>query len=263
MADLRDLGLSEYEARAYRALLATGPTTARELSEASDVPMGRIYDVLNDLETQGLARSRAAGRPKKYVAVDPDPALDRLLEARRQDLEETAARYAETVEELKTDLEAGAVDSEGFWTAVVGPDAVLDLLCERLETASERVVMVAGPVSTGFDLGEVGERVADALEAATDREVDVRLLVAYGLADALPPSLADRYTALTDREGFAVRVTSDVSGAVTVVDSEVCVEVANPIEPDTAFAMVDVADPEFAADVVTTVDDRWSDASPL
>jgi sugar-specific transcriptional regulator TrmB len=43
MASLRDLGLSEYEARAFRSLLDTGPTTAKELSRGSDVPMERIY----------------------------------------------------------------------------------------------------------------------------------------------------------------------------------------------------------------------------
>ena len=74
MASLRDLGLSEYEERAYRSLLETGPTTAKELSRTSDVPMGRIYDVLNSLETHNLVRSQAASRPKKYVAVSDSTA---------------------------------------------------------------------------------------------------------------------------------------------------------------------------------------------
>ena len=77
MANLRDLGLSEYEARAYRSLLKTGPTTAKELSRVSDVPMGRIYDVLNSIEQYNLVRSQSASRPKKYVAVEPETALDR------------------------------------------------------------------------------------------------------------------------------------------------------------------------------------------
>ena len=79
MASLRDLGLSEYEARVYRALLDTGPTTAKELSRASEVPMGRIYDVLASIETHGLVRAQTASRPKKYVAVEPDTA-DLLVE---------------------------------------------------------------------------------------------------------------------------------------------------------------------------------------
>src|SRR6056297_2284762 len=101
MASLRDLGLSEYEARAYRALLNTGPTTAKELSRASEVPMGRVYDVLNSLEQYNLVRSQAASRPKKYVAVEPSTALDRLLADKQRELEEKAAQYQSVVDELE------------------------------------------------------------------------------------------------------------------------------------------------------------------
>ena len=93
MANLRDLGLSEYESRAYRSLLRTGPTTAKELSRTSEVPMGRIYDVLNGLEHHQLIRSQAAGRPKKYVAVEPEVALDRLLAVKKQELEAQAEQF--------------------------------------------------------------------------------------------------------------------------------------------------------------------------
>lgn len=264
MADLRDLGLSQYEARAYRTLLATGPTTAKELSDASGVPMGRVYDVLNDLDTQGLVRSQAAGRPTTYVAVDPDDALDRLLEERERELEATAQQYAETVTELKQELEAGAVENDGFWTAAVGPEAVLDLLCERLETADDRITMVVGPVSSGFDVGEVGAAVTDRIETAANRGVSIRILAAYELADSLPAPLADRYAGLVSGyENVSVRVSGDTVRAVTVVDNEVCVEVPNPIQPDRAFAMIDIADTQFAAEVTAAVDDRWPDATPL
>ena len=100
MASLRDLGLSEYEARAFRSLLETGPATAKELSRASDVPMGRIYDVLNSLETYQLVRSQTASRPKKYVGVEPDTALDRLFEDKKRQLEEKVDQYESIVDEL-------------------------------------------------------------------------------------------------------------------------------------------------------------------
>ena len=103
MASLRDLGLSEYEARAYRSLLKTGPTTAKELSRVSDVPMGRIYDVLNSIEQYNLVRSQSASRPKKYVAVEPDTALDRRLADKKRELE----GYHDTYESIDDEL-AGA-----------------------------------------------------------------------------------------------------------------------------------------------------------
>ena len=102
MADLRDLGLSEYEARAYRSLLQTGPTTAKELSRVSDVPMGRIYDVLNGIEQADMVRSQSASRPKKYAAVEPTTALERLLADKRRELERKADQYAEVVESLQS-----------------------------------------------------------------------------------------------------------------------------------------------------------------
>ena len=138
MASLRDLGLSEYEARAYRALLKTGPTTAKELSRVSDVPMGRIYDVLNSIEQYNLVRSQSASRPKKYVAVEPTTALDRLLEDKKRELEEQVGQYEEIVAELTGELETAEPVEDTFWTAAVGPEETVDLLVERLSAADSR-----------------------------------------------------------------------------------------------------------------------------
>jgi sugar-specific transcriptional regulator TrmB len=265
MADLRDLGLSEYEARSYRALLRTGPTTAKELSRASDVPMGRIYDVLNTLEQYSLVRSQAASRPKKYVAVEPDTALDRLLEDKRKELEEKARQYEGIVDELVDELDVTEPVEGQFWTAAVGHDETLDLLLERLAAADRHIVMVAGSSSVQFDLGEVGELVVEELERALDRGVEVLLLMSPELVETLPPSVGERYTDyLVDHPQFEVRTTSNVSGTFNLIDdSEVCIEVPNPLDPGETFAMIDLKDPEFASDVRSVFDPRWENAEVL
>jgi len=43
---LRKLGLTEYEAKAYAALVGMGEASAREVHELSGVPRTRIYDIL-------------------------------------------------------------------------------------------------------------------------------------------------------------------------------------------------------------------------
>jgi sugar-specific transcriptional regulator TrmB len=265
MASLRDLGLSEYEARAYRSLLRTGATTAKELSRASDVPMGRIYDVLNSLEQHNLVRSQAASRPKKYVAVEPDTALDRLLENKRRELEEKAAQYETVVDELTDELETAEPVQGQFWTAAVGTEESVDLLLERLAAADESLVMVAGTPSPQFDLGRVGERVAAELEAALERGVDVSLLMSPDLVGSLPASVGERYTErLADDPKFAVRTSTNLSGTFNLIDDvEVCIEVPNPLDPGEAFAMIDLKDPDFAADIRGMFDPRWESADPL
>ncbi len=265
MANLRDLGLSEYEARAYRALLQTGPTTAKELSQVSEVPMGRIYDVLNSIEQYNLVRSQTASRPKKYVAVEPSTALDRLLEDKKRELAEKENQYEEIVNELTTTLDSAEPHEETFWTAAVGPEEVDDLLVERIAAADERVVMVASTVSQQFDIDSLGERVAAALEEALDRGVEVSLLMRPALVDDLPQSVGKRYrTSLSPHRNFDCRTSDDVSGTFTIVDdTEVCIEVAHPLRESDRFALINLKDRNFAGDVKAEFEPRWEEAEPL
>ncbi|WP_435127861.1 TrmB family transcriptional regulator [Halobaculum sp. D14] len=265
MADLRDLGLSEYEARTYRALLDVAPATAKELSEASGVPMGRIYDVLNSLERHRLARSQAASRPKRYVGVEPDAALDRLLDEKKRELAEKADQYEEIVAELTRELDAATPVEEQFWTAAVGAEDTADLLLERLAAADDRVVMIASVPASGLDIGEIGDRIVEELEVALERGVDVSVLLSEDLPSTLPRSVGRRYTErMADHPSFEARTAAGVRGTFTLVDdAEVCMEVPSPVDPDESFAMIDLKDPEFAADAHETFRARWEEASPL
>jgi sugar-specific transcriptional regulator TrmB len=264
MASLRDLGLSKYEARAYRSLLEHGPTTAKALSDASGVPMGRIYDVLNGLAAVDLVRSQAAGRPKKYAAVEPETALTRLVETRRRELDRQAERYETVASELVAELDATSPD-EQFWTVAVGSEDTVDLLVERLASAQGRIRHVAGPPSPGIDLGAVGRRILKRFESALEDGVDVMVLLDPALVESIPDDLQSAYAArLADREGFEIRAATGVDGSFTLVDAaEVCIEVPNPLDPEEAFALIDFTDPEFAADVRQAFDDHWTAATAL
>jgi len=67
---LQELGLTDYEARAYAMLVTTGPSTAGELSKLANVPYSRIYDILSRLEQRGWLEVQA-GRPSKYRSRAP------------------------------------------------------------------------------------------------------------------------------------------------------------------------------------------------
>lgn len=76
---LRRAGLTEYQARAYHALLTLGSATAVQVADASRVPRTRIYTVLKSLEDTWVTVEET--RPRRYSARDPAACLD---EARRE-----------------------------------------------------------------------------------------------------------------------------------------------------------------------------------
>jgi len=266
MATLRDMGLSEYEERVYRALLDTGPTTAKQLSAASDVPMGRIYDVLNSLDQQGLVRSQSASRPKKYAPIEPQTALDRLLDAKKSTLAAQREQYESIASTLQGELEATDSPEETFWTAAVGTEETAELLVERLGAASDEIVMcLSSQTPQLFDIDRYGETVLDELVSALDRGGTVRLLLRRNLVSALPEAIGVRYReSLADHERFQVRTSDNITGTFTFVDTvETVVEVPHPLDRSETFGVIDLTDREFADSLAETFEPRWAAAAPL
>lgn len=95
VAALVKLGLTEYEAKVYAAMVGLGEGTVRQIHHASAVPRPRVYDVLEELVTRGFVEERH-GNPMCYRAVEPHRVVSKL----RQDFEATTKDAVMGLEEL-------------------------------------------------------------------------------------------------------------------------------------------------------------------
>jgi sugar-specific transcriptional regulator TrmB len=171
---LREAGLSPYQADAYVTLLGLGSASARELADASGVPGPRIYDVLRDLEDDGLVTT--FDRDRLYArANDPESGLAGLRErARRLDaaIEEVTERYraperesgeVSVVRQFRTVLERarGNVDDAARHVQVGTTVEQFRALRPALADAHDRGVYVQAslyaPGADGDDDGDAGE----------------------------------------------------------------------------------------------------------
>jgi len=96
---LKKIGLTEYEAKAYAALVGLGEATARDIHEASEVPRTRIYDILRELTDKGFVEF-IEGSPTYYRAAEPDRVLDRI----RDEFEEAIATSKRELRNLNVEL---------------------------------------------------------------------------------------------------------------------------------------------------------------
>ncbi|MDO8528772.1 MAG: helix-turn-helix domain-containing protein [Nanoarchaeota archaeon] len=69
--------LNLYEVKVWTALLSRGTSTAGELSNISDVPRSRTYDILESLEKKGFILMKL-GKPIKFVALKPGEVVERV-----------------------------------------------------------------------------------------------------------------------------------------------------------------------------------------
>ncbi len=75
---LTQLGFSEYEAKAYLALLHESPVTGYQLAKLSSVPRSMIYEVMGKLTARGAAMTLRMEGGMKYAPVPPEEFLAQL-----------------------------------------------------------------------------------------------------------------------------------------------------------------------------------------
>ena len=140
--------LNIYEAKIWAALLSKGVASAGELSDISDVPRSRSYDVLESLEKRGFIIMKI-GRPIKYIAVKPEEVMRRL----KKEHQEVAIKSIKSLEGVeKTDAFAELnllfkqgienVDPMNVSGAFKGRNNIYDHILSMLDNAQKDVVIV-------------------------------------------------------------------------------------------------------------------------
>jgi sugar-specific transcriptional regulator TrmB len=164
---LQQLGLTDYEIRSYTSLLEIGPATASELSEASDVPYSKIYEVLGSLEKKGWIEMEH-GRPSKYYPKPPSVAM----EIARSQLE-TAFKTNETLvlEELQPLYEKKGVRERPDIWIVRGEFNVLAKVRETIEHVQKEILAA---VPTLPDT--IAEALIPIVKTIVDKGVKVQLM---------------------------------------------------------------------------------------
>jgi sugar-specific transcriptional regulator TrmB len=85
---MQKLGVSETEAKIYRALLERRELSALEIHELTKVPRTKVYEVTQKMMLRGMCMEKQMGRKKKYQAIEPQRALSNLVKPLEDQLNE-------------------------------------------------------------------------------------------------------------------------------------------------------------------------------
>ena len=132
--NLKEFGLSDYEAKAYLALTLNGPLTASGVAEKSKIPQSKVYGILKSLSDKFLAESWN-GKPVKFKSVEPAVAFKKILERRKMMIDKLEEKSGTLVECLKP-LKGFKTESFGLW-ASSGKLACMEKAAEMLSRAKK------------------------------------------------------------------------------------------------------------------------------
>src|SRR3989338_9650987 len=208
--------LNLYEARVWTALLSRGVSTAGELSNISDVPRSRTYDILESLEKKGFIVMKI-GKPIKFVALKPEEVIERV----KKNLVVNAQEKSKRLEKLRNDEVLSELNNL-FTNGVkfVEPTDLFGSLRGRQNMYNHLDMMIRGAektitiVTTVEGLNRKLEMLAPALDKAKKRGVAIRVAAPIVSENLKVAKDLSKVAYVKDSSGVGLQ------GRFTIIDSE-------------------------------------------
>jgi HTH-type transcriptional regulator, sugar sensing transcriptional regulator len=134
---LNDLGLSNYEANVYAALVLYDNADAKEIVDFLSISKPSVYEALDRLAEMGLAVKRIS-KPARYSAISPEMAIDILMDRHRKaaDLALASLKMLE-IEKVPTEKE------DALWT-IYGDANIEYKIRDLMGRAKHRISCMVG-----------------------------------------------------------------------------------------------------------------------
>ncbi len=165
---LQDLGLTDYEIKAYVTLLAHPGVQASEVSKDSDVPVSKIYEVLGNLERKGWVESQHS-RPTRYFPKSPSTALQALRMRMEAELK---ASEDHLLSELMPIYEMKEIQERPDIWIIRGDYNIIAKITESIDRVKKELLVVIPPA-----LNSVVDLVIPALTNVKSTGANVRILM--------------------------------------------------------------------------------------
>jgi sugar-specific transcriptional regulator TrmB len=190
--ELRDLGLSSYEAKSYVSLTSLGPSEPKKVAKDARIPHTSVYPALESLAEKGWVE-RVLTKPVTYRAKRP-----------REVNQMVASRMTDTFESLDKIYRTDVLEEAELVYTIRGNERVLAKIYELLRGVRESLVIVAPT------MGLEDPKMMELLGEAVARGVRVRAICDEGGLGLIP-------TGVEIRTGNQVAFDLLVDGSVALI----------------------------------------------
>ncbi|WMW22820.1 helix-turn-helix domain-containing protein [Methanolobus mangrovi] len=265
---LANIGLNKYERTVYWMLLKKGELEASKLSQLSRVPIGKIYEVLTDLNKYGLVEIKPS-RPRKYRTVDTKIAFEVMYKRREEEalneLKLLREAFAEIEQQLSND------DSPKHVETIFWPDKFHDY-DELKETVNsffediEHEICVVTPskykpgVSAQYD--DSMSVFSKAYLNLAQSGIHVKILDSHS---QLLPSIKELVTSIEDeyvinnlQKFMEIRILETKHDFVIFDSKTLFLDIEDQINTGTSLGMTQIHDEAYTKRFKAKFDDLWT-----
>jgi predicted DNA-binding transcriptional regulator len=253
-AELEELGLTNYEARVYLALIRRDVFTAAEVAREARVPRQRVYDVLDGLTRRQLAVLHP-GRVAGYSAVAPETAMDRLVEQQRRSLARLERLSGDLARELLPTWTSGRTHTDplDYVEVLRDPEEINTRFARIQQQAEHELLSFTKPP---YVMG-TGENVAGLEAAARLREAGCRMRSIYTRETLDDPAMLEEMRSFITA-GEEIRIADDLPLKLVIADGAlVLCDMPDPVADTGATTALVIRHPSLASTLRLAFQTMW------
>ena len=276
---LRNSDLSSYEINAYTTLLISNNLTAREISEKSHVPIGRIYEILEGLKEKGMIETQDS-RPKIYRAKAFNLAFKNLISYINNLTKRKVSYLMDQAKILESDLYNSSLfikkdPSRIFWQTAYGLNSIISMYVKHYHELQEELLINDFIDENTIKVLPFGKKLFEGIINALNRDVNVKILWSFE-HDTRPLSeerkkrnlelygkvldkLKELYGLSTKIERLEMKfINKRIPTNYDIFDKKrVFIKLQNPLKPSQIFACMNVLDPNLAENLREKFNQTW------
>ena len=166
---LEEFGLSQYESRAYVALITKGTISASELAYYAEIPRTKVYPVLLKLEKKKLAII-SKSKPIMCTAIAPEDAFDEIIHEQIDKVNGMNSLVTNLKKASEDAKKAQGSEEKRYFH--LNANNVLNQLRKMIEGSKKSIQIMADPWGLSL-LAECKEQMLGVLR----RDLDVKIII--------------------------------------------------------------------------------------
>ena len=243
---LRQLGLTEYEVKAYLALLKTEPTTAYKLGKLSGIPTGRIYDVADNLVSKGMF-SVLSEKPKYLKAINPKIAVSALLTKKENEWKKSK----EQINKIISKLEKKKIQEEPI-TLSKGRESFYYNILDLYNLAQKEILTIVG----GLTAVKKGVDLETASKTAIKKGVNYKMIVPLTKKN-------EKVARKLAKQGIKIRNYPTKGLRLAIIDEKICLLTLADESLPYERATIRIENPVFCKAMKHLFNALWEKAKPI
>jgi sugar-specific transcriptional regulator TrmB len=245
--NLKKLGLTEYEAKSYLALVKHGAMPGREVARKSAVPPTRVFDALKSLIDKGFV-FLLSQKPMIFQAIKAELAVKGLVERQIENLEILEKSIEESVGKLQQPATEEKIEEKIL--VVSGFEKMFSIVTENTNNAKKELLVFS-----------VGEKIPYSTEIA------LRKAVKRGLTFRFISSKCDReniqYLKRLKSIGATIRYYKSENYSISIYDRRIVhIVVKSPSNPKERIMTI-FDNKDFAKAMLQWFEITWKKARPV